>query len=61
MVEWSHTLEDAVVALMPEVRARLAQAGAEAIDAFALNADNTNAGTGNINTDDAAPAAMTTS
>ena len=58
MVEWSYTLdEDAVVALMPEIRARLAQAGGEAIDGFALNADNTNAATGNINTDDAAPAA----
>ena len=40
-----------------EIRARLAQAGGEAIDGFALNADNTNAATGNINTDDAAPAA----
>lgn len=62
MVEWSYTLdEDAVVALMPEIRGRLAQAGGEAIDGFAFNADSTNAAMVNINTDDAAPVAMTTS
>lgn len=54
---WSYTLnEDAVVAMAPEVRARLAQSGAEIIDDFALNADSTNAATGNINLDDADPA-----
>lgn len=57
MVEWSYTLdEDSVVAMMPIVRGRLAQSGAEIIDAFALNADNTIAATGNINSDDATPA-----
>ena len=56
-VNWSYTLdEDAVVALMPTVRARFAQSGAEAMDAFLLNADATNAATGNINSDDADPA-----
>ena len=53
---WSYTLdEDAAVALAPAVRARLAQSGAEAMDSFALNADATNAATGNINLDDADP------
>jgi hypothetical protein len=56
--DWSYTLdEDAVVALMPAMRARLAQSGAEIIDDFALNADSTLAATGNINSDDAAPPA----
>lgn len=55
---WSYTLdEDAVVAMAPSLRARLAQSGAEIIDDFALNADATSAATGNINSDDAAPAA----
>lgn len=55
--QWSYTLqEDSVVALMPAIRARLAQSGAEIIDDFALNADATNAATGNINLDDADPA-----
>ena len=55
---WSYTMdEDAVVALMPVLRAELARSGAEAIDAFALNADSTEAATGNINLDDALPAA----
>lgn len=54
---WSYTLnEDAIVAMAPEVRARLAQSGAEIIDDFALNADSTDSDTGNINSDDANPA-----
>jgi HK97 family phage major capsid protein len=53
---WSYTLdEDAAVAMAPAIRMRLAQSGAEIIDSFALNADATNAGTGNINLDDADP------
>lgn len=53
---WSYTLdEDAAVAMAPAIRSRLAQSGAEVIDAFALNADATNAATGNINLDDADP------
>jgi hypothetical protein len=56
--KWSYTMdEDAVVALMPAMRAELARSGAETIDAFALNADSTEAGTGNINRDDALPPA----
>lgn len=54
---WSYTLdEDAVVAMAPQIRSRLTQSGAEIIDDFALNADATNAATGNINLDDADPA-----
>lgn len=41
---------------MPAIRNRIAISGAEVIDAFALNADSTNAATGNINLDDADPA-----
>lgn len=53
---WSYTLdEDAVIAMAPAIRARLAQAGAEQMDAFALNADATSASSGNINSDDATP------
>lgn len=55
---WSYTLdEDAVVAMAPAIRMRLAQSGAEAMDDFALNADATATSTGNINLDDATPAA----
>lgn len=54
--QWSYTLnEDAIVALAPEVRARLAQSGAEIMDDFALNADSTDSDTGNINSDDGNP------
>lgn len=56
-INWSYTLdEDSIVALMPAIRNRIAISGAEIIDAFALNADATNAATGNINLDDADPA-----
>lgn len=56
-VNWSYTLdEDAVIAVLPALRDRLRISGAEAMDAFALNADATNATTGNINLDDADPA-----
>lgn len=55
---WSYTLdEDAIVAMAPSIRGRLAQSGAEIIDDFALNADATATATGNINLDDATPAA----
>lgn len=53
---WSYTLnEDAVVAMAPALRERLAISGAEIIDDFALNADATSSSTGNINLDDATP------
>lgn len=55
-VNWSYTLEeDSIVALMPAIRARLGVSGAEIVDSFMLNADATNAATGNINLDDADP------
>jgi len=54
---WSYTLdESAAMAMAPILRARLAISGAEVIDSFAINADATNAATGNINLDDANPA-----
>lgn len=56
-VNWSYNLdEDAVIAMMPALRQRLAQSGGEQMDAFVINADATNAATGNINLDDADPA-----
>ena len=55
-VDWSYRLdEDSVIAMMPSVRRELARSGAEYGDAFCLNADSTNAATGNINLDDANP------
>jgi HK97 family phage major capsid protein len=55
---WSYTLdEDSAIALAPAIRARLAQSGAEQMDSFMLNADDTAAATGNINLDDATPPA----
>lgn len=55
-VNWSYSLdEDAVIALMPAFRREAARAGAQYMDAFALNADATDAATGNINLDDANP------
>lgn len=57
-VDWSYTLdEDAIVAIMPEVRRTIARNAAEYMDGFALNADGTTAATGNINSASAAPAA----
>ncbi len=54
---WDYTFdEDAIAAWMPGLRRRIAQSGAEQIDAFILNADATATSTGNINSDDAAPA-----
>lgn len=53
---WSYTLnEDAIIAMAPGLRQRLSLSGGEIVDAFALNADATNAATGNINLDDADP------
>ena len=55
-VDWSYSLdEDSVVALMPALRKRLTISGGEGMDAFCLNADSTDAATGNINLDDADP------
>jgi hypothetical protein len=40
---------------MPTLRSEIARGGADYIDKFVMNADATNAGTGNINLDDADP------
>lgn len=54
--DWSYSLnEDAVIAMAPALRERLAISGAECMDAFALNADDEDGSTGNINKDDGAP------
>jgi HK97 family phage major capsid protein len=54
---WSYTYdEDAVIAGMPLVRSLVTRTGGEQMDSFFLNADSTNAATGNINLDDADPA-----
>lgn len=56
-VNWAYDLdEDAVVAVLPTLRAELSRDGAEQADRFILNADSTDAATGNINLDDANPA-----
>lgn len=53
---WSYTMdEDSAIMLMPATRTELGRSGAEIIDDFCLNACNTNAATGNINSDDADP------
>lgn len=49
--------EDSIVSVLPSLRAELARSAAEAMDAFVLNADATATATGNINSDDGAPAA----
>lgn len=55
-VNWTYNLdEDAIVAMMPALRARIGISGGEQMDAFCLNADATDAATGNINLDDADP------
>lgn len=55
-INFSYNLdEDSVVAVMPTLREMLAREGAEQLDRFVMNADSTNAATGNINLDDADP------
>jgi len=55
-VNWSYDLdEDAVIAVLPTLRAELGSSAADQADAFVLNADATDADTGNINLDDANP------
>lgn len=57
-VDWSYDLdEDGLIAVLPTLRAMIARSGAESMDKFMMNADSTDAGTGNINLDDADPAA----
>lgn len=55
-VDWSYNAdEDAIVAMLPALRNLAAVNAGETIDSFLLNADSTNAATGNINSDDADP------
>jgi hypothetical protein len=55
-VNWAYDLdEDSVVAVLPTLRTELQRDGAEQMDRFLINADFTDAGTGNINLDDANP------
>jgi hypothetical protein len=56
-VNWAYDLdEDAVIAVLPTLRTELSRSAADQMDAFVLNADATDADTGNINLDDANPA-----
>lgn len=53
---WSYDLdEEGVIAELPTWRAEVTRSAAEQMDAFVLNADSTDAATGNINLDDANP------
>jgi HK97 family phage major capsid protein len=55
-IAWTYDLDElAVIAMMPQLRALVSRTGAEQMDAFMINADSTNAATGNINLDDANP------
>lgn len=55
-VNWAYDLdEESVIAVLPTLRSELTRDGAEQMDKFILNADATDAGTGNINLDDANP------
>lgn len=56
-IAWSYDLdEDAVLAVLPSLRAELARSAAEQIDAFVLNADGTTGLNSNINLIDGTPA-----
>ena len=56
-MNWAYDFdEDAVLAVLPTLRSELTRDGAEQMDKFLLNADSTDAATGNINLDDANPA-----
>lgn len=54
--QWSYSLnETSIVAILPALRRNLARGGSKFMDNFMMNADATNAATGNINLDDADP------
>lgn len=56
-VNWAYDLdEDSVIAVLPTMRSDIVRDAAEQMDRFVMNADATNAATGNINLDDADPA-----
>jgi HK97 family phage major capsid protein len=55
--DWAYDLdEDSIIAVLPSLRQEITRDGAEQIDRFIMNADATDAATGNINSDDANPA-----
>jgi HK97 family phage major capsid protein len=57
-IEWSSQVEDdAVIAMAPVLRQRLINSARRKISDFVINADKTQAATGNINSDDALPPA----
>ena len=57
-IDFSYDLdEDSIVAILPTLKQLIGRNGAESIDRFVMNADSETAGTGNVNTDDAAAAA----
>lgn len=56
-INWSYNLdEDSVIAILPSLRADMVISAGLQMDNFMMNADSTNAATGNINLDDADPA-----
>lgn len=55
-INWSYSLdEDSIVAVLPTLKAEMTISAAAAMDNFMMNADSTDANTGNINLDDANP------
>lgn len=55
-INWSYDLdEDSIVPILPSLKADMAISAALQADKFVMNADSTNAATGNINLDDADP------
>lgn len=56
-VNWSYDLdEDSIIAVLPTLRQDVSRDASEQMDRFVMNADSTDAATGNINLDDADPA-----
>jgi HK97 family phage major capsid protein len=51
------TTEDSIIAVAPTVRANLVRRGAQTIDDLIVHGDTETGGTGNVNSDDGAPAA----
>ena len=49
--------EDSIIPVIPSVRANLVRRGAQTIDDLVVHGDTETGGTGNVNSDDAAPAA----
>lgn len=55
-INWSYDLdEDSIIPILPTLKADMAISSAQQMDKFMMNADSTDANTGNINLDDANP------